>query len=138
MKLLHATKIATLASLLALSNISCAADPIKEPNKPPAEYPRGEDKTPAPAASFNISKDGRFIPVNKDGKEFVQCSGDKNSKNTCAIYNNKVTVKELKNIVITKMVYSVNPTCVIYCMDFGDGFPSCYTDPTDPNCAKFN
>lgn len=29
-------------------------------------------------------------------------------------------------------------TCVVYCMDFGDGFPSCHTDPTDILCWRFN
>lgn len=29
-------------------------------------------------------------------------------------------------------------TCVTYCEDLGTGFPFCYRDPQDPNCARFN
>lgn len=150
MKLIHLTKIATIASLLALSNISCAADPVKPApagqtnptygsttTHNPKED-RAESQMPAPAAAFKTTADGRFIPVTKDGKEFTLCSGGKDVKNTCAISSNKVTIREFKTTVINKLVYSVNPTCVVYCMDFGDGFPWCYTDPTDVNCAKFN
>lgn len=149
MKLLHLTKIATITSLLALSNISCAAEPVKPASPtynstttaPVNQEPttdRSENQSPSLAAGFKATEDGRFIPLTKDGKEYVLCSGGKDSKNTCAINNQKVTIREIKNTVITKMVYSVNPTCVIYCMDFGDGFPSCFTDPQDKNCAKFN
>lgn len=150
MKLIHLTKIATIASLLVLSNISCAADPVKPApagqtnpaygsatTQDPKED-RTETRMPIPAAGFKLSSDGRFIPVTKDGKEFVQCSGGKDFKNTCAIFNNKVTAREIKTTVITKIVYSVNPTCVTYCEDLGTGFPFCYRDPQDPNCAKFN
>lgn len=157
MKLLHLTKIATLASLLALSNISCAAEPIK----PPATAPASSETAPAeqtaspniqggaaaattggnrtfdPAAAFKTGRDGSFIPVNKFGKEFVPCST--NGKGTCEINNKPVLINKLETTVITEIVHTGSPTCLLYCVQRPSGRPQvCYFDPSVPECAALN
>ncbi|HMW48163.1 MAG TPA: hypothetical protein PKD17_04620 [Cellvibrionaceae bacterium] len=139
MKLLHLTKIATLASLLALSNISCAADPVKPATTAPsATYPSTEPTTTAPprttenterppTLSYTTDKEGLLIPVDKNGKPFEQCSQE-GSRNTCPLYNYKVNVREIKTTVITEVTYKINPDCVQVCFEYGTGKPGrCYT-----------
>jgi hypothetical protein len=137
MSIKHLAKVAATVCALTLSNMGCAVETAKTkpaPTKPPEAT---ETTTPMPAHGFKTNQDGKLIPINKDGKEFVSCGTAE--KNTCAIFNKDVTIKEFKNTVITKMVYKVNPTCIIYIIDFGDGSPPLYyTDPSDPNCPKFN
>lgn len=163
MKLLHLTKIATLASLLALSNISCAADPVKpsttvspttypsttEPTtaEPGAAQPNiqggtaaattGGSRTFEPAAAFKTSRDGSFIPINKFGKEFVPCST--NGKGNCEINNKPVLINKLETTVITEIVHTGSPTCLLYCVQRPSGRPQvCYFDPSVPECAALN
>ena len=139
MKLLHATKIATLASLLALSNISCAADPIKPATTVPSTtYPTTDPTTSTPTRStentrgtpsftYSTDKDGLIIPVDKSGKPFEECGKDGNNK-SCPLYNYKTDVKEIKTTVINEVVYKVNPDCVQVCVIYTDGTKGrCYT-----------
>ena len=92
MKLLHFNKIATLASLLALSNISCAADPVKPATTAPATtYPSTESTThntappngKHPGHTFIYifhGQNGLLIPIDKYGKPFEECGQDGNNK----------------------------------------------------------
>lgn len=158
MKLLHLTKIAALASLLALSNISCAADPVKPsttapyttPTTTPAEpttapniqggaatATTGGGRTFEPATAFKTDKNGSFIPVNKFGKEFVPCST--NGKGSCEINNKPVIINKLETTVVTEIVHTGSPTCLLYCIQRGNGRPQiCYFDPGVPECAALN
>jgi hypothetical protein len=132
MKLLHLTKIATFASLLAITNISCAADPVRpsttapsttSPNNPqPSTVPPRTHEKPDenPAVSYSTDKDGLIIPVDKYGKPFEQCSRE-GSKNNCPLYDYKVNVKEIKTTVINEVSYKINPDCVEVCIIYADG-----------------
>jgi hypothetical protein len=142
MKLLHLTKIATLASLLALSNISCAADPVKpSPSTTSPTYSDPKDKPvtgtnlPPQPATFKVGQNGEFIPITKDGREFKTCGSIE--KNTCAPFNNKVVLGNMKFTLIGQIDYSVNPQCQLWIMVV-NGRSIIYFDPTDPNCPKFN
>lgn len=156
MKLLHLTKIATLASLLALSNISCAADPVKPPTTAPttsetapteqtaspniqggtAAATTGGGRTFEPAAAFKTDKNGSFIPVNKFGKEFVACST--NGKGSCEINNKPVLINKLETTVITEIVHTGSPTCLLYCIQRPNRPEKCFYDPSVPDCAALN
>lgn len=162
MKLLHLTKIATLALLLALSNISCAADPVKpsttvspttypsttEPTtaEPGAAQPNiqggaaaattGGSRTFEPAAAFKTSRDGSFIPVNKFGKEFEICSS--NGKGSCEINNQPVIINQIKTTVISEIVHTGSPTCLLYCIQPPSQPQRCFYDPSVPDCAALN
>ncbi|HRH76151.1 MAG TPA: hypothetical protein PK129_02295 [Cellvibrionaceae bacterium] len=134
MKLLHLTKIATLTSLLALSNISCAADPIKpattvlsattypSTQPSPTTPPRTEENSTqaTPTVSYSTDKEGLIIPVDKYGKPLEQCSQE-GSKNSCPLYNYKTSVKEIKTTVINEVTYKINPDCVEVCIIYTDG-----------------
>lgn len=167
MKLIHLTKIATIASLLALSNISCAADPVKPapagqtnstpstgytPTTPATSEPTTSDpniqggtpsgttggsRTFEPAPSFKTTKDGSFVPVNKFGKPFEACST--NGRGSCEINNKPVIINQLKTTVITEIVHTGSPTCLLYCVQRPSGRPQvCYFDPSVPECAALN
>lgn len=131
MKLLHLTKIATITSLLALSNISCAAEPVKPATTAPsATYPTTQPTTTTPPrtvdhadlttpVNYSNSKDGLLIPVDKYGKPFEQC-GDEGSNNACPLYKYKTKVKEIKTTVINEIIYEINPHCIQICIDYPD------------------
>ncbi len=139
MKLLHLKKIATIASLLAFSNISCAADPVKPATTAPSTtYPSTEPTTTAPprptensqgtpSFTYSTDKNGQLIPVDKYGKPFEQCETE-GSKNSCPLYNYKVNVREIKTTVITEVVYKINPDCVEICFVSSNGITKrCYS-----------
>lgn len=148
MKLLHLTKIATLASLLALSNISCAADPVKpstiEQKNPPEKStydrpPTAPDNTQTaiPAPTFKVGTDGSIVPVSRTGEPFVECST--NSKGTCEINNKPVIINKMETTIITKITHTGSPTCLLYCIQLPGGFPQkCFFDPSVPKCASLN
>ncbi|MFO1368156.1 MAG: hypothetical protein U1F46_04100 [Marinagarivorans sp.] len=147
MKLLHLTKIATLASLLALSNIGCAADPVKPSTTAPSttipapnqsdskDSPVVGTKLPPQPASFKMGQDGEFVPLTKEGREFKSCGTLE--KNTCAPFNKKVTLGNVNFTLIGQIDFSVNPQCQIWVIVV-NGKAKVYYDPTDPNCPKFN
>lgn len=142
MKLLHLTKIATLASLLALSNISCAADPVK----PSISAPRPDATNNSTATSyqphgtvpsgFKLSRDGYFTPINKSGKEFAPCS--QNGKGTCEINNKPVIINEMRTTVITEIVHTGSPTCLLICVQPRNRPERCSYDIDIPECAALN
>lgn len=161
MKLLHLTKIATFATLLAITNISCASEPTRpsatipstsSPTNPnstepttsapniqgePATAATGGHQTAIPATAFKTDKNGSFIPVNKYGKEFVPCST--NSRGTCEINNKPVIINKLETTVITEIVHTGSPMCLLYCIQRPSGFPQkCFYDPSVPDCAALN
>jgi hypothetical protein len=126
MKLLQLTKIATIASLLALSNISCAADPVKSDTKKNPTYDRGpttSEGTAIPAPSFKVGADGSIVPVSRTGKPFVE----------------PVIINKMETTTITQITHTGSPTCLLYCIQLPGGFPQkCFFDPSVPQCATLN
>ena len=134
MKILNVGRIAILASLALMSVQGCAQTSVKDKDDEIKRPDRGND-TRGEAAGFTFDKRGMPIPVNADGRAFSSCgTGDKNS---CAIFNEKVTIKELETVTFTKVKYEVNPTCLVYAIVF-QGKQYFWYDKNDPNCAKFN
>lgn len=144
MNLLQTAKITTLAALLAVANISCAAEPVKPYSTatPTSTQPdTGKDqpvigvKLPPQVSSFKIKEDGTFIPLNKDGREMKSCGSLE--KNTCAIFNKKVTLGDVNFTMIGKIDYSVNPQCQAWIV-VNRGVATIHYDHSNPECAKFN
>ncbi|MEY4590450.1 MAG: hypothetical protein RL497_2526 [Pseudomonadota bacterium] len=145
MKLLQLTKIVTITSLLSLANISCASDPVRPVKTPPTTYNPATTApaTTAPATTENIlpttgfitNKEGHLVPVDKEGNELSLCS--KNGQGTCALNNDKVTVRNIKHTIITETTYKVNPECLQVCIYASDGITAlrCYSNKNS-KCAN--
>ena len=98
-------------------------------HKPTGKFTKDE------GVSLQINSQGALIPVAKNGKPFATC-GTLDS-NSCSLFKKGIKIEKMERINITKIEHQINPTCMLYIINYG-GVDYVWYDVSDPNCAKYN
>ncbi len=91
--------------------------------------------TKGEGVSFAENEQGALIPVAADGTPFATCGTL--ASNRCSLFKEGITINNLERTHITKIEHQINPTCMLYIINYG-GVDYVWYDVSDPNCAKYN
>ena len=95
--------IATVVLILAGTGVTISQSSITTSNLPDFEV------------ALLVDKNGKVIPVAKDGTRIARCGRVGRKKSRCKVLNKKSDVETIRNLALLK--YRLNPSCYLFVID---------------------